>query len=761
MLGESWPITKRILLVLIIVSVFCCSIGARENLLRNGDLEGEDISEFTLVLNEGTYNLSVYTEELSWNRCAKLEIIDYGISNGAKVVNTALLIGGARGNVGQDGSGAIRVKPNTTYEFSFEMKGSINSTGSITVFTWPEIGEGYYNGRELLNTSLAPGRVKVQPDWVQYRGTFTTGPNANTAVLRIPIYCNENDGGLTEKPGTYLLVDSVQISEKASGYNGNEECAFLVSKADPTADFSVPLSPQSFEVLDEISVFASMGEYESLPIIITNLTDSTEAYRVIIYGEEIKGIEQKNLIETYGDVFPGEAITMREAIRVKDSDSPGYGLRFDPLPLMNSGHTITVPPHDSSLVWVTFDCKDVFPGDYFGFLRVIPLSQPAEYKVEYFGPMQDIPLKLTIWPIELPQEPPIPLCLLQRADNANFFEDMFEHHVRYFQVNSWGAASNFNDDGSIKKPVLMPHFHDHINQVKWFPEGSNAKLWVGYSIYDIFEEVYSENRFAFGSETWKNAWVSWLKEIDAALHKHGLSYSDYVVELFDEPDLENNLEKVILVCKVAKEAIPQMQLQLIIGWPSRSPEIYEPLIPYVDNWCFQDCHWNTEENAAYFRDLQKQGKEVWFYTCQTSMRESLYRYYRLHAWKAYARNLDGMVMWTYILGPGGDIGSGTWKIASKGPLVYRSYEEPIPSIRYECLREGLDDIKYLAKLEYLHCFAKKELPAHSLTQEVEVFLNRVPEDVIITNAHDQTFADQVRHKTANFIIELQNLLGEQ
>jgi len=732
-------------------------VNAGENLLKNGDLQGAEISEFTFMKSEGSYDFSIYTEDKSWNKCAKLEIIDYGLSGGVKVVNTSMLIGGARDN-GGDGSRAIRVKPNTTYEFSFDMKGTVNYTSPIVAFTWPKDAKGQA-GREQINTSLA-GTIKVQPNWAQYKGTFITGPNADTAVLRIPIWCSEsNSAGLREKPGSYILVDNVSISERVVDQDLPSD--FLVSTVSPTSDFSIPLSLPSHEMLEKIEVFASINEYESLPIIITNLTDSTEAYRVIIFGEEKSGIEQKNLIGWDGDFFSGDAIIMREAIRVKESDSPGYGLRFDPLPLINSGHTITVPAHDSSIIWVTFDCKNAKPGDYYGFLRVIPLSQPAEYKVEYFGSMQDIPLKLTIWPIELPQEPPIPLCLLQRADNANFFEDMFEHHVRYFQVNSWGAAANFNDDGSIKKPVLMPHFHDHINQVKWFPEGSNAKLWVGYSIYDIFEEVYSENRFAFGSETWKNAWVSWLKEIDAALLKHGLSYSDYVVELFDEPELENNFEKVLLVCKVAKEAIPQMQLQLIIGWPSRSPEIYEPLIPYVDNWCFQDCHWNTEENAAYFRDLQKQGKEVWFYTCQTSMRESLYRYYRLHAWKAYARNLDGMVMWTYILGPGGDIGSGTWKIASKGPLVYRSYEEPIPSIRYECLREGLDDIKYLAKLKYLHCFAKKELPEHKLTQEVEVFLNRAPEDVITNYAHDQTFADGVRHKAAKYIIELQNLLGEQ
>ncbi len=730
-------------------------VNAGENLLKNGDLQGAEISEFTFMKSEGSYDFSIYTEDRSWNKCAKLEIIDYGLSGGVKVVNTSMLIGGARDN-GGDGSRAIRVKPNTTYEFSFDMKGTVNYTSPIVAFTWPKDAKGQA-GREQINTSLA-GTIKVQPNWAQYKGTFITGPNADTAVLRIPIWCSEsNSAGLREKPGSYILVDNVSISERVVDQDLPSD--FLVSTVSPTSDFSIPLSLPSHEMLEKIEVFASINEYESLPIIITNLTDSTEAYRVIIFGEEKSGIEQKNLIGWDGDFFSGDAIIMREAIRVKESDSPGYGLRFDPLPLINSGHTITVPAHDSSIIWVTFDCKNAKPGDYYGFLRVIPLSQPAEYKVDYSGPMQDILLDLTIWPIELPQEPPIPLSLLHRADNNLFFKDKFEHGIRYFQVNPWGATANFNDDGSIKKPVLMPDLHDHLKQLDWFPEGSDIKIWVGYNLYPVFEH-YSRNRFVFGSDTWKNAWASWLKEVDAVLHEHGLSYNDYIVEMFDEPNLEKDLEKVLLVCKVAKEAIPQMQIQLIIGWHWSSPDICEPLLPYVDNWCFIDNYWYTEENATYFKKLQEQGEKVWFYTCQSNMRQNLYSYYRLHAWKAYDRNLDGMAMWKYILGPGGDVGPATWKIASAGPLVYRSYEESIPSIRYECLREGLDDIKYQSKLKHLHCLAKKEIPEHNLTQEVEAFLNYVSEDVVINYAHDTTFADQVRHKAANYIIKLKELLDD-
>ncbi len=494
---------------------------------------------------------------------------------------------------------------------------------------------------------------------------------------------------------------------------------------------------------------------------ITNLTDAAETYRVIIFGGEVKGIEQEGLVESVSNnLFPGDAIIMREAVRVKESDAQGSGLRYDPLPLMNEGNTITVLPGDSGVVWVTFDCRSAKPGTYSGTLRVIPLSQPAEFKGNnYQGPMKDIPLYLEVWPIELAEETPIPVCLFHKADNEHFFADMFEHGVRYFQINTWALTMDFNDDGTLKEPVNMPTFHKYVNDnLSWFPEDSKAKLWIGYSAYDIFEREHSGRRFTLGSDAWKTAWSSFLQKLDEVLrNEYGLTNDDYIVELFDEPILSSSSTKVRFVAKTAKEAVPNLKTQITLARAAEN-YIYEDLAPYIDSWCIKNVLWDDPQTAAYFKNLAEQGKEVWIYSCESNMTESLYGYYRLHAWKAYAYGLDGMGMWEYIDGPGGLYGAASWKKAATGPLVYRSFDIPIPSIRYECLREGINDIRYLSKLETLVILAKERGINNVLVQNAETLLAEEPENVI-EQTDDETRAESIRQQAAAYIMQLQALLN--
>jgi hypothetical protein len=375
--------------------------------------------------------------------------------------------------------------------------------------------------------------------------------------------------------------------------------------------------------------------------------------------------------------------------------------------------------------------------------------------------MVDIPLYLKVWPIELSEEPPIPLCLYRKADNEKFFTDKFEHGVRYYQVNSWALTMKFNADGTIKEPVNMPIFHQYIQEnLSWFPEGSDAKMWIGYSLYDVFEQEHAKGQFSIGSDAWRTAWISFLQEMDYILkEEYGLTYDDYVVEMFDEPALNNAqvFERVRMACQVAKEAVPDMKIQLTLSYLSPI-STYESLAPYVDSWCFYYARWNDPEQVAYFKELQERGKEIWFYICDISMRGSLYRYYRLHAWKAFAWKLDGMAMWEYIGGPGGYYGADSWKRAAAGPLAYRSFDEPIPSIRYECLREGLDDIKYLAKLRSLVEMAKKQGLNNTEVGKAEQLLNNEPIKVV-EQAWDDTYAERIRQSAAEYIMQLQDLLA--
>ena len=1020
-----------------------------ENLLKNGYLDLSDCNEFTSYSNSKQYKFNIFTEDLTWNKCARIDILDYYENKeGIKSVGTGILIGGAKGSEGEDGRRAIVVKPNTVYKFSLTIRGTVNHAG-ISAFLWD--GDcADYKDRKKIKTSLKG--VKVQEEWTQYQGEFRTESSTKKAALFIQIWCNQKDGGLTEKPGTYLMIDNVSISEKEeenfiqsknssvkieprkvcfvpfiekaplfdgklndeiwkntgvadaffklygdskadiqtecrvfadsnflwfgikcsepeiskikadfkkdgknvylddcveifldsadknitlhqfiinsigtrmmtwgnqpkqpgpeyydkwqakssldknewtleiripyetiglkgkpeSGFsmpfniareryadkkelsswscvNGNfhrkekygllvfgslkneamgrikkvrsdisavppdipqealqkkneiignlknmekdladktdidieawsglyidtekalkeitrlkySNLKFAVTKVSPTDDFTVPYNPKNINPEIEktgIEVKAAINEYESLPIAISNLTDTTEAYRVIIFGYENNGIEATDLKSSAGEnIFPSSAIEIKEAVRIKDSDGNLHGQKFDPLPEMNKAYTITVPPYESGLVWVTFNCTKVKAGNYNGTVRIIPLNQSAKFVNsggwKYEGKMKDIPLKFEVLSIELAKDSAIPLNLFRGAINEDFFTNMLSHGVRIFQITSFGFKCSFNDKGEIKDKDSQSVENAIDNHLKWAKK-NNAKIkfWVGYSAYHIFFKTHAKEKFKFNSPEWKTAWRNWLKYIEETFAKHGVNKTDYVIEIFDEP---KDYEETRQVLAEAKKNLTEARLSVTLGcplWPW--PEIRK-LLPYLDDVCIWNGYWHSGDYSALFEEIKNNKISLSFYSCHAAnILIPGYEYYGLHMWKAFQRKLDELALFVYLPGPGGYYGQASFKADSHGGVIYNSFNSPITSIRFECLREGVDDVKYITLLDKLtKQSAGKVNPG--LTRKCNDFLGKIVDDVVINFPHKNEMAEEVRLKAAELIIELQNAL---
>ena len=101
-----------------------------ENLVKEGDFSRlKNLDGFAMT--NGAGKISLFTEDYTWNKCAKLEI--------TKVVKTAhkTEMTAACGWIGCHSRNAgFVVKPNTTYRFSMELKGSWNKILSIFSLIW-------------------------------------------------------------------------------------------------------------------------------------------------------------------------------------------------------------------------------------------------------------------------------------------------------------------------------------------------------------------------------------------------------------------------------------------------------------------------------------------------------------------------------------------------------------------------------------------------------------------------------------------------
>ena len=150
------------------------------------------------------------------------------------------------------------------------------------------------------------------------------------------------------------------------------------------------------------------------------------------------------------------------------------------------------------------------------------------------------------------------------------------------------------------------------------------------------------------------------------------------------------------------------------------------------------------------KELQDAGEEYMIYYCSTSMRESLYRYYRLHAWRTVECGAKVIGLYGFVDAPYGSVGAVNWKTAAAGGLTYRSDDDCISTVRHQAFRMGVTDIAYLGLLKRLA--AKGDSDLH---KEAARFLQEAPKKAI-RDAHDSNCANELRSKAIELILKLQN-----
>jgi hypothetical protein len=119
----------RRILSIIAVGVSFILLGT-PNLIKDSDCNTTPLASEFGQRGIAQSKLTRYVEDLTWNNCLKFELTKYQIdSKGKKFVNTDLRIGGNSKIQG------FTCKPNTTYKFSFELKGDAQRC-MVNFFEW-------------------------------------------------------------------------------------------------------------------------------------------------------------------------------------------------------------------------------------------------------------------------------------------------------------------------------------------------------------------------------------------------------------------------------------------------------------------------------------------------------------------------------------------------------------------------------------------------------------------------------------------------
>lgn len=392
---------------------------------------------------------------------------------------------------------------------------------------------------------------------------------------------------------------------------------------------------------------------------------------------------------------------------------PGELLRqapFDcPDPLLEDT-SLDLTAGRSQPVWITVQVpKGTAPGKYSG--QVTVRSSEGE---------KALPIELIVYPFELPDERHLFL--------TNWFEISHiarAHKVELLSEEYWQILGRYAKD-------LAEH-HQNVIYTPWqlvrVYRESDGRLSFEYDDFDRFVETFINAGTAERIEikhvahhgeqgrAGREILLSKVRPIDRAtgervelegdegmaalltdLRKH-LKEKGWleraIIHVADEPSF-HNINEWKEISKFVRDHIPGVKTIDAIGATGYedSLDIMVPLTRDLHTW-FED-----------FKKAQANGTEVWFYTCCVPWGEYANRFLDYHLsktrilhWMNYFTGTEGFLHWGLTYGWDDPFGPAPRYPPGDSHIIYPGKDGPMSSLRWEMLREGLEDYEYLWLLE--------------------------------------------------------------
>ena len=173
-------------------------------------------------------------------------------------------------------------------------------------------------------------------------------------------------------------------------------------------------SPDTWRDLEEITFAAAVNEYEAANFMVTNWR--TEPLRLRLSLTDL---------ESGGATVPSSRITLRCATPVQAWNNL---VLADALVRLNDAGILSVPANETRQVWLTVHTQGLRAGEYRGEVVLTPVGT-GDPRLR-----RRLPVKLTVWPFELPECPFIIFVNEYDQEHAGTREDMSRHYVNMAHV---------------------------------------------------------------------------------------------------------------------------------------------------------------------------------------------------------------------------------------------------------------------------------------------------------------------------------------
>jgi hypothetical protein len=482
----------------------------------------------------------------------------------------------------------------------------------------------------------------------------------------------------------------------AAEYHAGGAWPLRVSAANPWAPFG------GFDELHEgriadaaLAVEAFHGEIESA------------AFNVFNYGATALNarveIEQFALEGTDTTVLPQKAVILHEVVAVPTQT---LDLSADALPRMNQGHTLVIPGRDARQCWLNIDTAALTPGTWKTTVRVKTLEVTSK--------IYETPLSVTVWDVPLADTGVLRHCnwgYVARSFLKDHEEESLRERVIHGNnvfVTSFVPRATFDETGALVGAVDFTEHDAFVN--RYAPHG----LILFHNTGGISGPGDME------SEIYRKAFVAWMRAWAAHMQELGLGYERYAMYPVDEPGLREGLvELYLFYAKLVREADPNILMYTDPVSRITEDELRE-MLPYVDIWCPNRNGFLLDSGAEKLAIMKDSGETLWTYECEGNVKhQSPLGYYRAQAWLAWHHGLTGIGFWSYCTSS-----ADPWYFpdGTNDYLMVYPGDGPVPSKRWEAVRDGVEDYAMLARLRDAAAAAKSENRAMDAVAEAEQLL---------------------------------------
>jgi len=435
----------------------------------------------------------------------------------------------------------------------------------------------------------------------------------------------------------------------------------------------------------------------------------------------------------------------------------GAGLFPDPLPLLRG--PLELRADENRAVWVSVSAdRDTPPGVY-----------DAELRIGHEARAWTVPVRVQVRRFALPRRPTLDTMarlnerFLPEDEAEAYYRSLGSHRITGLvgaQAIARLSHPNVSDaqvEAAEREIDLLIHelgidtvtlpgigWVSHRGTHLW-PDGTT---WHGVPHFtgDGSGELSARFRHSFGQ---------FVRRMTDTLSSKA-ELSNFVFWYQDEMSWDDplTLERSVAMARFLKQAAPGVKIL-----QSKYP--VPALASYTDIWCLHADH--ARQHESKWRQQQAQGDDVWIYHNTTLAIDYPTMRSRMFPWLLWNLGVDGSFSYWSINEWLEDPWTHPWSgIAGSGVLLYPPREGdppgPVTSIRWEALRDGLEDVDYLAMLASAldadRFNADHAAKARSLLTEAAALGRQIPQVIGLGDQPyllDVTRLDAMRHAIGDLL----------